>query len=463
MWGVPWIYSLCLAWVIVHFFKSSNRFFLSTNRVPGTVADPEETEVSMEKSSRSNIQLSEWCCYCSVTKSCLTLCDPMDCSTPGLPVHHHLLEFSQTHVHGVGDAIQPSHPLSSPSPPAFSLSQHQGLFQWVSSLHQVTKVLELFSISPSHEYSGLISLRVDWLDLLAEWVIEALTKQTSTWFHITWMRILWRRIKQSGGCRDQCGGLSRKASRAHLEKSVRESLSDKVALGKGSERSEGERVGNRFSSVQFSRSVVSDSLQPHESQHTRPPCPSPTPGVYPNPCPLSGWCHPTILSSVVPLSSCPQSFPASGFFQMSQLFAWGGQSTGVSASTSVLPMNTQDWSSLGWTGWIFCSPRDSQKSSPIPQLKSINSSALSFLYSPTLTSIHDHWDRAIQAWRMGVQSPCGGNKLRQAKNTQETSVSGPEWVRENCRRCRLRGSQSSLHAWGIWLPGGTMSQLGFKF
>ena len=107
-----------------------------------------------------------------------------------------------------------------------------------------------------------------------------------------------------------------------------------------------------ISSVQFSHSVVSDSLRPHEPQHARPPCPSPTPGVYPNSCPLSQWCHSTISSSIVPFSSYPQSFPASGSFQMSQLFVSGGQSTGVSASTSVLPMNTQDWSPLGWTGWI---------------------------------------------------------------------------------------------------------------
>ena len=105
-------------------------------------------------------------------------------------------------------------------------------------------------------------------------------------------------------------------------------------------------------SVQFSCSVMSNSLQPHESQHARPPCPSPTPGVHPNPCPSSRWCHPTISSSVVPFSSCPQSFPASGSFPVSQLFLSGGQSIGVSASTSVLPMNTQDWSPLGWTGWI---------------------------------------------------------------------------------------------------------------
>jgi len=106
------------------------------------------------------------------------------------------------------------------------------------------------------------------------------------------------------------------------------------------------------SSVQFSRSVVSSCLWPHELQHARPPSPPPTPGVYPNSRPLSWWCHPTISSSVVPFSSCPQSFPASGSFQMSQLFASGGQSIGVSASTSLLPMNTQDWSPLGWTGWI---------------------------------------------------------------------------------------------------------------
>ena len=105
-------------------------------------------------------------------------------------------------------------------------------------------------------------------------------------------------------------------------------------------------------SVQFSRSVVSDSLQPHELQHSRPPCPSPTLRVYPNPYPLSRWCHPAISSSVVPFSSCPQSFPASGSFPMSQLFTWGGLSIGVSASTSVPPMNTQDWFPLGWTGWI---------------------------------------------------------------------------------------------------------------
>ena len=104
--------------------------------------------------------------------------------------------------------------------------------------------------------------------------------------------------------------------------------------------------------VQFSRSVMSDFLQPHESQHARPPCPSPTPGVYSNSCPSSRWCHPAISFSVVPFSSCPQSLPASGSFPMSQIFTWGGQSIGVSALASVLPMNTQGWFPLGWTGWI---------------------------------------------------------------------------------------------------------------
>ena len=105
-------------------------------------------------------------------------------------------------------------------------------------------------------------------------------------------------------------------------------------------------------SVQFSHSVVSDSLWPHELQHTSPSYPSPTPRVYSNSCPSSWWCHPAISSSVIPFSFCPQSLPASGSFPMSQLFAWDGQSVGVSALASVLPMNTQGWSLLEWTGWI---------------------------------------------------------------------------------------------------------------
>ena len=111
-----------------------------------------------------------------------------------------------------------------------------------------------------------------------------------------------------------------------------------------------------FSSVQFSHSVVSDSLQPHKLQHAMPPCPSPTPRVHSNSCPSSWWCHPAISSSVIPFSSCPQSLPASESFPRSQLFAWGGQSTAVSALASFLPKNTQGWS-LEWTGWILQSKR----------------------------------------------------------------------------------------------------------
>ena len=140
---------------------------------------------------------------------------------------------------------------------------------------------------------------------------------------------------------------------------------------------------NRFlSSVQlFSRSVVSNSLRPHEPQHARPPCPSPTPRVHPNPCPLSRWCHPTISSSVIPFSSCPQSFPASGSFQMSHLFTSGGQSIGVSASTSVLPMNIQDWFPLGWTGWI-----------------SLPSKELSRVFSNTTVQKHQFFSTQPSLW-----------------------------------------------------------------
>ena len=119
-------------------------------------------------------------------------------------------------------------------------------------------------------------------------------------------------------------------------------------------------------SVQFSRSVMSDSLWPHGLQHVRPPCLSPTPKVYSNSCSLSRWCHPTISAPVIPFSSCLQSFPASRSIQMSQFFASGGQSIGVSVLASVLPMNIQDWVLLGW---ISILPRDSQESSPIPQLE----------------------------------------------------------------------------------------------
>ena len=162
----------------------------------------------------------------------------------------------------------------------------------------------------------------------------------------------------------------------------------------------------QFSSVQFNHSVVSSSLWSHESQHIRPPCPSPTPRIYSNSCPSSRWCHPAISSSVTPFSSCPRTLPASGSFPMSQLFPSGGQSNGVSVSASVLPMKTQNWSPLGWTGWISL---DSQESFPTPQFKSIISSVLSFLHSPTLTSTHDHWknhilDQTEHFWQSNVSA-----------------------------------------------------------
>ena len=136
-----------------------------------------------------------------------------------------------------------------------------------------------------------------------------------------------------------------------------------------------------FSSVQFSSSVVSESLQPHGLQHARPPCPSPTPRVYSDSCPLSQWCHPIISSSVIPFCSCPQSFSASGSFQMSQLFAWGGQSIGVSASTLVLPMNTQDWFPSGWTAWI-----------------SLQSKGLSRVFSNTTVQKHQFFGAELSLW-----------------------------------------------------------------
>ena len=146
-----------------------------------------------------------------------------------------------------------------------------------------------------------------------------------------------------------------------------------------------------FSSVQFSCSVVSDSLWPHESQHARLFCPSPTAGVHSDSCPSSQWCHPDISSSVTPFSSCPQSLPASESFPMSQLFAWGGQSIGVSASASVLPMNTQDWSPLGWTGWITLQSKGLARIFSSTRVQKHQSSVFNFLHSPTLTSIHDYW------------------------------------------------------------------------
>ena len=152
---------------------------------------------------------------------------------------------------------------------------------------------------------------------------------------------------------------------------------------------------------------MSDSLRPHELQHARPPCSSPTPGIYPNPCPLYQWCHPTISSSVIPFSSCPQSFPESGSFPMSQLLPSGGKSIGVSASTSVLPKNTQNWSPLGWTGWISLQSKGLSRVFSNTTVQNINTSVLSFLYSPTLTSKYDHWknhnlDQMDLSWQSNV-------------------------------------------------------------
>jgi len=158
-----------------------------------------------------------------------------------------------------------------------------------------------------------------------------------------------------------------------------------------------------ISSVHYS--VVSNSLRPHEPQQARPPCPSPALGVHPNPCPLSWWYHPTILSSVVPFSSCPQSFPASGSFPMSQLFTWGGQSIGVSASTSVLPKNTQDWSPLEWTGWI-----------------SLQSKGLSRVFSNTTVQKH-------QFFSAQLSSQSNSYSLLSIKNLHSNSISSKVLVK----------------------------------
>ena len=165
----------------------------------------------------------------------------------------------------------------------------------------------------------------------------------------------------------------------------------------------------RFSSVQFSCSVVSDSLRPHESQHTRPPCPSPTPSIYSNLCASSQWCHPAISYSFIPFSSWPQSFPASGSFPMSQPFTSGGQSTGVSASAAALPINTQDWSPLGWTGWIPLQSKGLSRVFSSTTVQKHQFFALSFLQSPTLTSILDHWkndslDYTDLCWQSNVSA-----------------------------------------------------------
>ena len=156
-------------------------------------------------------------------------------------------------------------------------------------------------------------------------------------------------------------------------------------------------IGSQFSSVQ-SLSCVR-SLQPHGLQHTRPPCPSPTPRIYPHSCSLSQWCHPTISSSVIPFSSCLQSFPTPGSFQMSQLFTSGGQSIGVSASTSVLPMNIQDWFPLGWTGWI-----------------SLQSKGLSRVFSNTTIQKHQFFSAQLSLWSNSHICTLDGKEIQKGGN-----------------------------------------------
>ena len=154
---------------------------------------------------------------------------------------------------------------------------------------------------------------------------------------------------------------------------------------------------------------MSDSLWLHGLQHARPPCPSPTPGVYSNLCPLNQWCHPTNSSSVIPFSSCLQSFPASGSFQMSQLFTSGGQIIRVSPPTSVLPMNIQDWFPLGWTGWIYLQSKGHSRVFSNTTVQKHQFSAAQLFLSPTLTSIHDHWknhsfDQKDLCWQSNVSA-----------------------------------------------------------
>ena len=298
------------------------------------------------------------CCCCSLAQSSPTLCDPMGCSTPGFPVLHYLPEFAQIHVRWVGAAIQSSHPLSSPSHLALNLFQHQGLFQWVSSSHQVVKVLELRLQHQSFHWIFGVDFLWDWL-VWSPWSPRDSQESSPAPQFET---INSSALSLSYGPSLTCVHEYWKNQLLLIMVSTKDTF-PKCPPG---DDWNSPRLGShlkcpgcsshyecpQFSSVQFCRSVVSGSSQPHKSQHARPPCPTPTPRVYPNPCPSSHWCHPAISSSVVPFFSCPLSSPASGSFPMSQLFTSGGQSTGVSASASVIPMNTQDWSPLGWTGWI---------------------------------------------------------------------------------------------------------------
>ena len=171
-----------------------------------------------------------------------------------------------------------------------------------------------------------------------------------------------------------------------------------------------------LTSVQFSHSVLSNSLRPHGLQDTRPPCPSPTPRVHPNPCPLSWWCHPTISSSVDPFCSCPQSFPASGSFRMNQIFASGGQGIGVSASTTILPMNTKDWSPLAWTGWI-----------------SLQSKGLSRVSSNTTVQKHQFFgaESSTLAWKIPWMEEPGRLQSMGSQRVGQDWVTELNWGQDN--------------------------------
>ena len=216
----------------------------------------------------------------------------MDCSMPGFLVHHQVPELTQTHVHWISDAIQPSLPLLSSSPPAFNLSQHQGLFLQLGSSHQVAKVLELQIQHQSFQWIFRTNILYNWL----VWSpgnpgsLKSLSQQHSSKTSILWC---------SAFCMVQL-------SHPYID------------------------------SVQFSCSVMSDSLQPPGLQHTRLLCPSTSPRAYSNSCPLSQWCHPTNFPAVVPLSSCLQSLPASGSFLMSKLFKSGDQ--GISTLLDSFPI-----------------------------------------------------------------------------------------------------------------------------
>ena len=257
-------------------------------------------------------------------QSCLTPWDSMDCSTPGILVHYQLLDFTQTNVHWVSDAIQPSLP----------------------SVVPFSSCLQSFPASGSFQISQFFTSGGQSIGVSAS--ASVLPMNTQDWFSLGlpgWMSLQFKRLKIL------LQNHNSKASRwmafllcflpfAHLWPIKEPGM---------------QRWGNipqeRHQFISVAQSYL--TLWPHELQHARPPCPSPTPGVYSNSRPSSRWCHPAISSSVVPFSTCPQSLPASESFPMSQLFAWGSQSTGISALASFLPKNTQGWSPLEWTGWIL--------------------------------------------------------------------------------------------------------------